>query len=450
MLCLQAIAGFTQPVLNALSFDGVDDEVVISGGSSLIAGGSGLSMAFWVFPENTPTGFPDFDGMAGFRNNFDADFYVLQLSATDIEARFRPASGVNTDIIFNGLQLSQWQHIAFTFNGTEISLYHNGILVSTLPASGGITNSFADLVLGNLYFQGTPFNFQGKLDDFLLLDRALTQNEITCLASGDVDTTLSGLKLYYGMNQGSAGGLNTGLSTLNGLNGQSAGTLNNFALTDSSSNWVEGISFVTEIQGNVCTGSQYLFLGLNYGPGNYWVTEPNGQGCRNHYYLTVTETTVNIDTALTVSGNTLSSNASGVGYQWVNCNNNFAAIPNAVNSTFSPSAAGSYACILSQSGCYDTTRCVSIGSASSVEEIHSHSIKLYPVPANESVRIELPVNINGTMVVTDISGRVIYSEGITGKTGIIQTSAFAEGIYQMLIIHQEGSVYQQTFSVMRN
>jgi hypothetical protein len=45
---------------------------------------------------------------------------------------------------------------------------------------------------------------------------------------------------------------------------------------------------------------------------------------------------------------------------------------------------------------------------------------------------------------------VIYSEGITGKTGIIQTSAFAEGIYQMLIIHQEGSVYQQTFSVMRN
>ena len=72
----------------ALSFDGSNDYAEVLSGSQHIVNKS-MSIAFWVFPTNTTGGYPNFDGFAGFRNNSNADFYILQLSGTNVEARFR-------------------------------------------------------------------------------------------------------------------------------------------------------------------------------------------------------------------------------------------------------------------------------------------------------------------------------------------------------------------------
>jgi len=91
---------------NAIDFDGLDDQVVSVNASSLIANSSQISLSFWVYPRNPVPGFPDFDGLAGFRDNTVADFYVLQYSSTAVEARFRNSAGINFDILSQGLQLN--------------------------------------------------------------------------------------------------------------------------------------------------------------------------------------------------------------------------------------------------------------------------------------------------------------------------------------------------------
>lgn len=46
---------------NALSYDGVNDKVVATGASSLIANSTGISMSCWVYPSNATPAWPDFD-----------------------------------------------------------------------------------------------------------------------------------------------------------------------------------------------------------------------------------------------------------------------------------------------------------------------------------------------------------------------------------------------------
>ena len=110
---------------NALFFDNIDDQVVVASGSSAIAGSTAMSLTMWVNPQNPFPAFPDFDGFAGIRNNADADFYMLHLNTTEVEARFRNSTGVNYDVVASGITLNTWQHLAMTYDGTTLKTYKN-------------------------------------------------------------------------------------------------------------------------------------------------------------------------------------------------------------------------------------------------------------------------------------------------------------------------------------
>ena len=75
-------------IRNALSFDGIDDKVVVNNGSSLIANSTNMSMSVWVKSDSSNFPFPDFNGLAGFRNDNNADFYLIQIYAGQVEGRF--------------------------------------------------------------------------------------------------------------------------------------------------------------------------------------------------------------------------------------------------------------------------------------------------------------------------------------------------------------------------
>jgi hypothetical protein len=104
---------------NALDFDGIDDVVLVPNASSLVTSGTGISFGLWVYPRNTSPAFPNFDSFGGFRNNNDADFYIIQIGANTIEARFRNSIGINFDITYSGLILNAWQHFVFTYDGFD-------------------------------------------------------------------------------------------------------------------------------------------------------------------------------------------------------------------------------------------------------------------------------------------------------------------------------------------
>ena len=117
----------------------------------------------------------------GFRNNIDADFYLLQLQNTNnIEARFRNNIGVSYDIIANNvLSFNQWQHLAFTYDGSYIRLYKDGLLLDSTLANGVITQTNESFMLGSLDWQGTGFYMNGKLDEIRIWDTNLSANEIS-------------------------------------------------------------------------------------------------------------------------------------------------------------------------------------------------------------------------------------------------------------------------------
>lgn len=78
-----------------------------------------------------------------------------------------------------------WHHVVGTFNGIEIKLYFDGLLIGTLPTpSSNIFYSSDGLVMfGRDGNNPSPLTalYQGWIDDYGIWNRALTQQEITDL-----------------------------------------------------------------------------------------------------------------------------------------------------------------------------------------------------------------------------------------------------------------------------
>ena len=194
------------------------DYVEMANASAVIANKTAFSMSCWLYPEtNTNHG-----GIIGFRNNTDADFYLLQMQNTNtIEARFRNSSGLNYDIVAtNALDFNQWQHLAFTYDGSWLRLYKNGTILDSTAANGTITQTTQSFNLGMLDYQGSAFHWNGRLDEIRLWDVALSQTEIIgwiCSPIYLFHPNYNNLMGYWRFNDGQ--GIIANDQTANGNNG---------------------------------------------------------------------------------------------------------------------------------------------------------------------------------------------------------------------------------------
>jgi hypothetical protein len=92
--------------------------------------------------------------------------------------------------------------------------------------------------------------------------------------------------------------------------------------------------------------------------GTYTYLDTNAAGCPQTTTLNLVIST--IDTATTFNGSTITANANGASYQWVDCNNGNTPISGATNQSYTPMMNGDYAVIVSQNGCSATSNCVTI------------------------------------------------------------------------------------------
>ena len=389
---------------NALDFDGLDDQVVSVNASSLIANSSQISLSFWVYPRNPVPGFPDFDGLAGFRDNTVADFYILQYSSTAVEARFRNSAGINFDILSQGLQLNTWQQYALTYDGSFLRLFRNGLITDSVSASGVISSTATSFYLGNLVFSGTNFLLDGQMDEVALWNRALTPQEVLCIYKNKVNATSTGLQLYYDMNTGIAGGNNSGILTIPDISNHINGVLQNFSMTGTSSNFVNGVDHATVITDTLCSGQTYSFNGQTLTQaGVYTATLVSSLNCDSIVRLTLisNDTTVNQNQAV------LTAVQTGGVYQWVDCNNSYNPIPGATNQTYTATANGSYAVIITANGCSDTSACHTVVTVG----IHEYSVSnwnTYPNPTvNDFTIVTNEIINNAEIIISDISGKQI-------------------------------------------
>ena len=451
IVCLLALmfAANTQAQNNALAFDGIDDNVIVPAASSLIVGSSALTLTAWVYPTNPTPTFPNFDGFAGFRNNVDADFYLLQYSSTNVEARFRGSSGAVYDLTTSVLTLNTWTHLAFTYDGSFIRLYKNGVIADSLAANDVITISTEDFYIGDLLYQGTHYYLQGKVDEVSLWNRALQPAELTCIHINGIDTaTANGLQLYYKFNQGTANGNNTSQTSLIDGTGNINGVFGGMALTGTNSNFVGGAALITSSTQFKCPDVGYNWNGtiLNVG-GVYYDTLQNVFGCDSIIQLTLSNLLV--DTSVTQNGAVLSANHTGISYQWLDCNNGYAPISGATNKTYTATTNGSYAVIVLQSGCYDTSSCRTVTTVGLNDPSSGTEIQVFPTASNATIHIRIANgNYNYHLQLMDMSGRMIAEEMIKNTMEYdFDISRFATGSYQLLIVNEK---QQQTlFKVLR-
>lgn len=74
---------------------------------------------------------------------------------------------INNQVVSSTLTLTQYQHVAISYNGSFQRIYVNGLLTSTLGLTGNISTNANALKLGN--------NLIGKLDEFRLSSTARSQ-----------------------------------------------------------------------------------------------------------------------------------------------------------------------------------------------------------------------------------------------------------------------------------
>ena len=132
----------------------------------------------------------------------------------------------------------------------------------------------------------------------------------------------------------------------------------------------------------------------------------NAGGCDSVVTLHLTVNSVN--TSVTQTGVTLTADASGAAYQWMDCANGFALFANDTNQSFTATSNGSYAVEITENGCVDTSSCYAITTLGLNERSFQNNLIIYPNPTTGNFSIDLGRTYENTIItITDVLGRVV-------------------------------------------
>ncbi|SFT46516.1 Por secretion system C-terminal sorting domain-containing protein [Lishizhenia tianjinensis] len=179
-------------------------------------------------------------------------------------------------------------------------------------------------------------------------------------------------------------------------------------------------------------------------PGTYTDTIPNTSGC---------DSIITIDLIFTpaealVSQNeiTLTSVNNGSGYQWVDCDNNYAPISGETAATFTATSNGNYALILTNSdNCSDTSACFSI-STIGLEDEELLGVELYPNPNKGTFQLDLGKKVEKIgLTITAVNGKVVYANVFVNTEEINIEQTFERGFYFVTLTRE---VRKQTLKMI--
>ena len=167
--------------------------------------------------------------------------------------------------------------------------------------------------------------------------------------------------------------------------------------------------------------------------GSYNDTVPNAAGCDSIITLNLTITPF-VATA-TDNGNATITASTGTTYQWINCTTN-TAISGATAQTFAPTANGTYAVVVSNGTCSDTSNCVNISNVG-IKENTISSISVHPNPTHDIVIVTMDAS-SALVEVMDVQGKLIQTTQI--KSGDqIDLSTYERGVYTLRIKTEFGT-----------
>ncbi|HYG49683.1 MAG TPA: T9SS type A sorting domain-containing protein, partial [Flavobacteriales bacterium] len=169
------------------------------------------------------------------------------------------------------------------------------------------------------------------------------------------------------------------------------------------------------------------------GSGTYIQTLTNGVGCDSTLTLNLTIDTISV--AVTTSSNTITATMAGATYQWINCST-FTPIGGETNQSFTATSNGSYAVIVTNGTCTDTSTCTTITGIGINEPMNNHVLQLYPNPVNDNITIQLAQP--GSIVMSDVAGNIVYTSAVSSQRHILDVKGLANGVYAVRVSGSNG------------
>lgn len=169
---------FDSPMGKALIFDGESDYVGCGNDTSLDIT-QAITIEAWVKPSAFLAN-PDHSTIAtkalAYYFQVDGSGYLRVYQYNTSPAGYHSSN--------NPILLNVWQHVAYTYDGSNVRMFINGVLDKTIPVTGTIQVSNKHLGIGmNLDASGNPYpnfyrQFQGEIDEVRIWNTALTADQL--------------------------------------------------------------------------------------------------------------------------------------------------------------------------------------------------------------------------------------------------------------------------------
>lgn len=196
------------------------------------------------------------------------------------------------------------------------------------------------------------------------------------------------------------------------------------------------------VQATIC--DVFTLNGGTYtSPGTYFQTHTSTQGCDSVLMLVLSPGS--ISAMVQQSGNSLTALPSGASYQWLDCGNSLAPLPGATGQTLPLTASGSFAVVVTDGFCSDTSGCF---LATGLSPGFAPNILAVPNPNNGKFLLDLRgVSGDGLkLAVYDAFGQLVRETSLEGDAqNLIDLGDVAQGCYWGVL--RQGSL-QTAFRVM--
>lgn len=242
---------------NILSFDGVDDRVVITNNGIGVLGDNSNNESYTIEMKVKFNSLNSINILFAKYGILPTSGFVLYTDSSGYLNFGQSYGGVlSTATNSSSLSIDTWYRIVATFDYATKThkLYVNGVLVDSKTETGVPNFSNSDAGIGYSYGEGSG-KFDGDFNDFRVWNVARNAVEVSSYTrTAQVVSNASNLLLQFKFNQGIANANNAGLTALaNEVLGGPVGILQNFALTGATSNWTQDVTANETLDNNSFT-----------------------------------------------------------------------------------------------------------------------------------------------------------------------------------------------------
>ena len=173
--------------------------------------------------------------------------------------------------------------------------------------------------------------------------------------------------------------------------------------------------------------------------GIYKDTIKNKAGCDSIIQINLSIWRPN--TGITKDGGTLIATATGVTYQWLDCDKAKSKVQGETQQRFTCWQNGNYTLEITENGCKDTGSCVTMSSASLLGKV-STQLLAFPNPAKNTITLSgFTAKLNQQITIFNVNGHLVKKLNIQGKSALdIDISDLSAGTYQVRCSSKSGTI----------